>query len=246
MQQMQRNRGATPSLIVLFLSSALFLTSCGAKNPLISEKTFEFSFPSIDHDWQGEFVDLPVNAGDIYEMVYEPLKQLPDEVGPGYAPFLQSHNRSDDVFMFIKKQVSGLSPNTNYVVRFEVSLATNVPANSVGAGGSPGESIYVKAGVSTIEPKGIVETVGGEDYYRLNVDKGNQSTSGSNALVIGNLAKTPDDLSDRYQKKVLTNGDRMLMARTDASGNAWIFVGTDSAFEGLTRLYYTKILVSFE
>ena len=234
------------SFITLFLGIILATTGCGINGPKASKETFDFKFDSADHGWQGGFVDLPVNAGDTYKMVYEPFKQLPAELGTGSAPFLQSQNLSDDVFMFLKKQVTGLTPNTNYIAYFEVVLATNVPANSVGVGGSPSESVYVKAGGSPIEPKGIIETVGNEDYYRLNVDKGNQSTAGDHAVIIGNVAKTNGDDSDLYQNKLLTNANRFVAIRTDQNGRAWIFVGTDSAFEGLTQLYYKSITVRFE
>ena len=235
-----------PPLFMLCLAVFVATIGCGINGPKPSNETFDFKFDSESHGWQGGFVDLPVNAGDTYQLVYEPFKQLPTELGTGSAPFIQSQNLSDDVFMFIKKQVTGLTPNTNYIAYFEVVLATNVPANSVGIGGPPGESVYVKAGGSPQEPQGIVETVGNEDYYRLNVDKGNQSTSGNNAVILGNVAKTNGDASDQYQAKLLTNANRYVAVRTDENGSAWIFVGTDSAFEGLTQLYYKSITVRFE
>jgi len=244
-KKQQTHKKWIPLFAFLFLTATLTI-GCGINDSVITDQTFEFKFDSANHGWKGDFVDLPVNAGDIYEMAYEPFKPLPTELGTGSAPFLKSQNRSDDVFMYLKKEITGLSPNTNYVVYFEVTLGTNVPANSVGIGGSPSESVYVKAGGSTIEPKGIIDSSGTEAFYRLNVDKGNQSTSGANAVVIGNVAKAPGDSSDLFQEKKLTNEKKLVAVRSDANGNAWVFVGTDSAFEGLTQLYYKKVLVRFE
>ncbi|MDE0699169.1 MAG: hypothetical protein OXH61_00425 [Acidimicrobiaceae bacterium] len=33
----------------------------------------------------------------------------------------------------------------------------------------------------------------------------------------------------------------MLTVETDDDGSVWLIVGTDSGFEGLTRLYYDRI-----
>ncbi len=246
MQTKHQPRKKWIQLIAFFWVATTLTIGCGINDPVVTDQTFEFKFDSANHGWQGDFVDLPVNAGDTYELVYEPYKLLPTELGTGSAPFIKSQNRSDDIFMYLKKQITGLSPNTNYVVYVEVTLGTNVPANSIGIGGSPSESVYVKAGGSTIEPKGMIDTSGTEAFYRLNVDKGNQSTSGANAVVIGNVAKTPGDNSDLYQEKILNNDKKLFAVRSDANGSAWIFVGTDSAFEGLTQLYYKKIKVRFE
>ena len=56
-----------------------------------------------------------------------------------------------------------------------IDLATNVPAGLVGIGGSPGESVFVKAGASTVEPLAEED---GSRYLRMNIDKGNQANGG--------------------------------------------------------------------
>ena len=70
----------------------------------------------------------------------------------GNGLYIQGHNRSDDLFMFFKKQVGGLKTDAAYTVVLSLDLATNVPTGSFGIGGSPGESVFVKAGASTAEP----------------------------------------------------------------------------------------------
>ncbi len=44
-----------------------------------------------------------------------------------------------------------------------------------GIGGSPGESVYVKAGATTEEPLIIEDSDG---WLRMNIDKGNQAGEG--------------------------------------------------------------------
>ena len=131
----------------------------------------------------------------------------------------------------------GLEPSAIYAVSASIDLATNVPLGSVGIGGSPGESVFVKAGASTVEP---MAEAGSNNHWRMNIDKGNQSTGGSAMKVIGNVAN-PRVTGDEYRIKTLLSVPQFLTVETDDQGRAWLIVGTDSGFEGLTTLYYHRI-----
>ena len=182
------------------------------------------------------FADLPTNYDQSIFELHNEHRPLPDGL-EGSGIFVQGHNRSDDLFMFLKRRVDGLRPNTSYAVSVSVDLATNVPAGSFGIGGSPGGSVFVKAGASTAEP------LAGEDgkgYLRMNIDKGNQSRGGESMVVVGNVAH-PEVANKEYRIKTLDNTDRPLSVTTDSKGGVWLIIGTDSGFEGLTQLYYDRI-----
>ena len=197
---------------------------------------FTFDFETDAQGWTAGFADLPVNYDQsIYELAHE-HSPLPD--GPeGSGIYVQGHNRSDDLFMFLKRQVDGLRPNTEYAVSVSLDLATNVPAGLVGIGGSPGESVFVKAGASTPEP---VAVENGNRHLRMNIDKGNQARGGESMVVLGNVAH-PQVLGREYRIKTLDNLDIPLSVTADGEGRVWLIVGTDSGFEGLTSLYYARI-----
>ena len=182
------------------------------------------------------FADLPVDHDQsIYELDHG-YRLLPEGLD-GRGMYLQGHNRSDDLFMYLKTQVGGLRPNTTYAVSVSIDLATNVAAGLIGIGGSPGSSVFVKAGASTIEP---MAAEGDNRHLRMNIDKGNQSRGGEAMVVIGNVAH-PEVLGREYRIKTLDNQDQPLTVDTDSEGRVWLIVGTDSGFEGLTTLYYTGI-----
>jgi len=207
--------------------------------------TFEYTFDSGDEGWTGDFADLPTSDTDFYELVFE-RRELPDYLAEGeYGLYLSGQNASDDLFMFIKRKLEGLQPNTTYDVRFFVEIATKAPSGAVGIGGPPGESVYLKAGASTEEPIPVPD----EDnrFYRLNVDKGNQAGGGSDAIVLGHIGSSfTDPGNETYEFKEFENTDQAFEVTTDDEGVCWVFFGTDSGFEGTSSLYYTNVQVDLE
>ncbi len=197
---------------------------------------FGFTFENDAEGWMAGFADLPVDYDPTIYELDSSHRALPDGL-EGSGIYIQGHNRSDDLFMYLKRQIEGLEPSATYTVSVSIDLASNIPLGMVGIGGSPGESVYVKGGASTVEPVGVT---GSNNHWRMNIDKGNQSTGGSAMKVIGNVAN-PDVVGDEYRIKTLASGPHFLSVETDSEGRAWLIVGTDSGFEGLTTLYYDRI-----
>jgi hypothetical protein len=133
--------------------------------------------------------------------------------------------------------VGGLEPKTAYSAVITVHLATNVASGMMGIGGSPDESVYVKAGASADEPL-VSEDDGG--WLRISVDKGNQAREGEETANLGDVGH-PEVQSNEYRIKILSNENNLLEITTDADGRLWLIVGTDSGFEGLTCVYYSEI-----
>jgi len=230
---------------VIVLICIVLLCSCSFSDvdQGISVFSVSFDFSQSEEDWKADFADLPSNDEDstFYELKYA-YTNLPANLTTQKAMMLSGNNHSDDLFMFIKRKVTGLNPNTSYSLVFEVELASNAPKGSVGIGGSPGESVYLKAGASEIEP---VKNVQG-DRYVLNIDKGNQSVGGSNAAVLGDIS-TPLTVAEYtlITRNNASSSAEPLIAQSNSAGELWLMIGTDSGFEGTTTVYYTKISVLF-
>ena len=226
-----RLRRAFTILVVACVSSASCTsTQEGAK------AEFSFSFRRDAEGWTAGFADLPAGFDpSIYELD-SGHRRLPDGL-EGNGLYIQGHNRSDDLFMFFKRQVGGLKAAAAYTVVLSLDLATNVPTGSFGIGGSPGESVFVKAGASTAEPLAPEDDNG---YFRMNIDKGNQANGGRSMVVLGHVAH-PAVTGEEYRLKSLDNSGSPVYVTADGEGRLWLIVGTDSGFEGLSAFYYARI-----
>ena len=206
---------------------------------------FTYTFDEDDEEWIAGFADLPAERDDtIYELDSE-WRELPDDLD-GYGIYMQGHNRSDDLFMFLKRQVDGLEPGATYQATFRLVLASDVPPGLSGIGGSPGESVYVKVGATTIEP--LVEEDPTDGWLRMNIDKGNQAQEGEDMINIGDMANpniTPASAGS-YELMEQNSAGREFAVTAGEDGVLWFIAGTDSGFEGLTSLYYDTITIVLE
>lgn len=206
-----------------------------------STETFTFAFTAAE-GWQYGFADYPVNPVADFELDGG-FRTLPPPLNNQSGLYISGNNRSDDLFMFVKTQVAGLTPAARYDVRFVVSFATQAQMGCSGVGGAPGESVHIKGGATSTEPMAI--TVG--TNYRMNIDKSNQNSSGEDAIVLGNVANSQPCMSvpPSYELKTLNNAVGTLNAVSDNSGRLWVLFGSDSGFEATTSLYYTAATVTF-
>lgn len=226
---------------VTALLSVSLLFAC-EEDPILedSKLIYSFDFKEDVQDWSVGYADFPVGEDEFYELHHE-WTTLPFPLNPAKKSLMiEGNNHSDDLFMFIKRKISGLDSLTEYEVKFVVEFASNYPENSFGIGGSPGSSVYLKAGATLQEPLAEVQ----EDMWQMNIDKGNQAQQGEDMLVLGNIGTPRED--EQYDLLSRTNDEENIFTiTTDKKGELWLIVGTDSGFEGKTTLYYNRIKATF-
>lgn len=218
----------------LFALPLLSLMGCSEDDPGTPTFSREFIF-SEPTGWTVDFADYP--PGDTSIFAFESaFTTLPEPLDTNLSALrISGANRSDDLFMYTKRQLTGLPANTSFLLRVEAILASDAPSNAVGIGGPPGESVYLKTGVTQEEPTTGLDDQG---WLRLNIDKGNQSMLGEDALSLGNAANGTDEFS--YVLLTRSTPDALTFT-TDDQGRAWFYIGSDSGFEGTTTLYYHRV-----
>jgi hypothetical protein len=188
---------------------ALLILIMGCSGGYEQGYQFDYTFEEDEQGWPAGFADLPADFDETFYELDSGWGALPSGL-EGNAIYLNGHNHSDDLFMFLKVQVDGLKPDTTYKVEFSIDLASNTPEGMMGIGGSPGESVYVKAGATTNEPEVIEESDG---WLRMNIDKGNQASEGEDMINLGTIANPNIDLDtftgEEYALMTLTSDGRI-------------------------------------
>lgn len=204
----------------------------------------EFDFSKGAQGWVAGFSDYPVGK-EAEWAIGSSLAPLPAPLDASRSAILLTGvNHSDDLFMYVTREVAGLTPNGRYATRFRVTVASNAPRNCVGVGGAPGESVALKVGAAAVQPARIIDA---SQYYRANFDHGAQLQNGRDATVVGDLATSNANCAvPRYELKSFDSGSLPLAYTADASGRLWLIVGIDSGFEGTTAAYITSIRVEID
>ena len=223
------------------LALVALLGGCsGAPTEPTDGLTFTFDFRDGRQGFTAGFADYPPAHAEIYELTSD-YRALPAPLEPHSALFLSGVNRSDDLFMFFKGPIGGLRPGALYRATVGVEIATDTPAGCAGVGGAPGESVWIKAGVTAVEPRPVREG----DYLRMNVDIGSQSQGGADAVVLGNVANSRRcEEPSQWELKSFASRTTPEPISVPPDGRVWLLFGADSGFESRTELYFTRASVT--
>lgn len=247
----------------LLISSCVFLVGCGGSDdvgpappppvppipppppppppPTPQPVQISFDFSAGVAGWEALYSDYAIGQEAQIAFTAGPAA-LPPPLIPGAGYRLSSKNESDDVWMFIFRQVINLIPNRTYRLDIQVDIAANGGTRCPGIGGSPGEAVTLKAGAVPVRPATRIER---GTYVAINFEKGAQSVGSREVPVIGDFSTSPGNcLNPPYERKTLATPAGGATVTADAGGSLWLVIGTDSGFEGATTIYYLGGLVT--
>ena len=232
-------RWARASLLIgTTTAAAIGAASCASTGPG-EALTFDFDFDAGPQGFVAGFADYPPAREGDFELT-SGHRARPSPLGPRSGLFISGINRSADLFMFFKGSITGLTPGARYAVEVGTEIATTTPAGCAGIGGPPGESVWIKAGASAEEPAAILDGT----HLRMNIDIGNQSRDGTQAVVLGDIANSRScEQSPAWELKALGPASPPAAITVPADGRVWVIIGADSGFEGRTEIYFTRASV---
>lgn len=200
--------------------------------------TQDFDFNQGLHDWDAGFADFPSDPKDSVEFQLKAGYSEPvDSKLTKRSLMLSGNNKNNDLFMYVKKKIDGLQPDSDYTLTFGVELASDLNAALSSAGGA----VYLKVGASDIEPRSVID--GGQ--YVMNIDKGDQAAAGEDMISLGDIYAEGNGASYTLVSRNNTMSNSRYVARTNSNGELWLIIGTDSSLGGFTTFYYTRINVVF-
>jgi hypothetical protein len=223
-------------LRLLFIAVFCALAGCANDSDSLGISIFSqnFDFSQEQHGWQHGFAQYPAGPDD--SVYYELKYAYQSEPGGSKSIMLSGNNRSTELFMYLKRKLEGLSPNTVYTLTFNVSLFADAQQVSTVAAG---ESVFLKVGATGIEPKSLID----RDRFIMNIDKGDLNESGDDMISIGDLS-TPAGTYTQITRTNSSNTNSPFEVKSNSRGEIWLIVGTDSGASGKTTLYYSKIYLT--
>jgi hypothetical protein len=208
-----------------------------------------YDFESDDEGWNAGISDIPSGELDNYFLDAEHVTDVPfDSNG---ALKVAASNPNNEFFLYVSKKITGLEPNTNYNVTFDVDFAASVTMDTTGIdttgviGDTTGvigdtidvdivnlnDSIIMKAGAVAEEPATEPDDL---DFLRLIFDKGEVGIDGSDMVVIGRYAGTGN-----FVKNSASNEDAFLVTSNE-DGEIWLVLGAESTGDEV-ELYFDSI-----
>jgi len=219
-----------------FLIHGLMLWSCAAKpDNDISVFNSSFDFNESSYDWSGGAADYSIKdtAATNFDLIYS---TVPERIAPvQHSLKLSGTITGDYLTMFIKKQITGLRPETDYTLAFDIELVCDADSTA-------GQTIILKSGATANEP----HTIKRDQRYRLNIDNGTYAENGVDMIVVDTVRVN----SATNEYGVVQSGDVpskyvFIKAQSDADGSLWIIIATESSGVGRSIVYYTKVGITF-
>jgi len=209
--------------------------------------SISFDFRNGAQGWDAGFAEYApaTDQNDLFQLRAE-IRSLPPELGvSGTGFYLQGMNRSDDLFMFMKRRLSssdGIVAGQTYRVDFTIVFASAAQSGCVGIGGSPGDSVSLKAGATAAEPMALLDASSPSGSLQMNVHKGVQGSGGLAASTTGTIANgIPCGSEPAKYISVQRNHQHTSLVNANSHGELWLLVGSDSGYEGATGLYFQRI-----
>ena len=226
-------------------TAAFFIVIFTAAQTAVLAQAIElnFDFRGGTLGWTADFAGYPLatNSDGIYELAAG-IRFMPRKLThvPRRGFYIQGHNRSDGLIMFLKRRLAapeGVVAGQDYRVEYVITVASNAATGCAGVGGAPGEAVHLRAGASPIEPIPVL-LPNGDLQTNINLIR---TTSEA-----GNIANGIDcEIAfPVFPFALIERPAQLAKVTANNNGEVWLFVGTTSAFEGLTRLYYQSIRVT--
>lgn len=225
------------NLLLVALLAVASLWGCN-DDSLDAIITVDSNFEIALDGWDAEFSGYSSTADSTYLDTLAARARLPLGLDTTrYAFRVFARNTKENMFNYVKKKVTGFTPNGTYELVFDIDLGTNYPET---AATSPASTVTLKAGASGSEPvRKLVNKI-----YTFNLDKGAGSQAGKDVVLTGSVASGRTDT--RYATVRHSNAGQPFKITANNAGELWFFVGTESTYRDSTVFYYDRIIATIK
>ena len=241
----------TPRILLLatVAGAALAVSSgcelLGQGDPFLRIHPFEF--PHDSQGWTADFSGYSASeSAKSLSLTFE-HRLLPEEADQtGTALYLAGHNREqgNSLFMFVKRRVEDLAPNTAYRVHMTLKVTSTSPGKLCRTQTLPFDDpirATIQAGAFSSEPTVKVR----DGVHRFTVDRTRKAPVGRLARVdtIEHSLRNCGFPGGFHVLRTYNHNDQVRV-RTDSDGRLWAVVGLETLF-GVKTTFYIKSIKLF-
>lgn len=241
-----------PSVPVRTALVCVLLVAAGGCDLLLDEDPFlrihPFEFSHDADEWSAGFSGYPadLSAKDLgLTFDHRLLPRGVEETGT--ALYLAGDNREkgDSLFMFVKREITDLSPSTNYRVHMTLKVTSTSPSelcrNQVLPFDDPIRA-FIKVGAFHSEPTVDLE----RGYRRFEVEPAPAAPFSGRLTKVDTIEHSLRNCGYPGGFHVLRtyNHNDQVRVTTDSTGSLWTVVGLDTRF-GVETTFYIKSIKLF-
>jgi hypothetical protein len=185
-------------------------------------QSFKTQFESGYDGWTADFADYLEADSTRRKLKHgiEPIQSInPDMTALRMTGQPSDHLLTDstgNLFPFLRKRITGLTPNTEYKITFRMVLATAYGQFSK-------DTIWIKAGATKVEPRKIR---GDNKVARINISKGPARGPGADMDTLGYIGYS--GMGHSFPEPVsLDNATHPFRVQSDTTGALWVVVGAE-------------------
>ncbi len=198
--------------------------------------------------WSPFFTNIPSNSVEEYQLQIN-ITPLPESTGQSRnGLYVSGSNKGSEIHFFLKKEVTGLTPNKLFRLIFRMDVATNIaatPSNFVSKSASNESGLNMLAGALSFEPNitgnspltGLLEP---NFNNQIPITVGD---SNSDIINLGPL-QHQDEGSD-FQVVQLENINYPFLARSNNAGTIWLLIGFHTDKPEDFEVYFRSARVLF-
>ena len=149
----------------------LLTAGCLEVDPASNRIDFDFTVDGINEGWEVGAADYPVGKEADVAVVGD-RRAIPPALGTANGLYQAGTPYNGNLFVYQRKFWDNFRRSTQVRVKIQLIYITNYHA---GCTTGPGPSVFLKAGVSDLEPRSDPD---GQGIYRFSLDKGVGSAGG--------------------------------------------------------------------
>jgi hypothetical protein len=234
--------------LLIFPGIAFLLSGClnsdETTNPLLVSNTV---FAEDAEGWEAQFSEYEPGLEDSLKLSFTHDKFMATEsIGEVTAVVQSGFATNSDLFMYIKRQISGFKPNTVYSVVFNLELYAQLNEDFSGDLEDNNNGSFLKASVYAEEPDTVIVDDSNNPGMKIvltNFEKGDDKVTGPNMALIGKLEYT--SVNETPLLLIGTTEGDDLLGTTDSEGKMWMMIGVDTNQPIYQSIFYSFIGISF-